>query len=204
MNGAPGQLLSGSNILNKVKIKFIYISLAFLLVALTNLPARAQKIYTKNGSTSFFSKSPLEDITAINNEVMSVMNQQTGEIQFAVLIKNFRFKKRLMEQHFNENYMESDKFPKALFKGRIDDISNTNFAADGTYPVTVSGELTIHGVTNPVTVKGEIRVKNGVISANSGFNISLADYRISIPALVKNNIAKTITITVSCIYNQKM
>ncbi len=187
-----------------MKTKIIYIGLAWLLVAFVRLPVAAQKIYTKNGSTSFFSKSPLEDITAINNEVMSVMNQQTGELQFAVLIKSFRFKKSLMEQHFNENYMESDKFPKALFKGRIDDISTINFSSDGTYPVTVSGDLTIHGVTNPLSAKGEIMVRNGVISARSGFSVTLADYRIRIPALVKNNIAKTITVTVSCLYNQKM
>ncbi len=164
----------------------------------------AQKIYTKNGSISFFSKTPLEDITAKNNEVMSVINQQTGEIQFSVLVKSFRFRKSLMEQHFNENYMVSDKFPRAIFKGLVADISSVNFNADGSYPVTVTGDLTIHGVTNKISSKADIQVKNGVISAQSAFNINLSDYRITIPAVVKNNIAKTIAITVSCIYNQKM
>jgi polyisoprenoid-binding protein YceI len=168
------------------------------------MPALAQRIYTKNGSISFFSKSPLEDITAENNEVTSVINQPTGEIQFSVLIRSFRFKKSLMEQHFNESYLESGKFPKALFKGRIDNISSVNFGADGTYPVTVSGDLTIHGVTNKVSANGEIFVKNAVVSAQSNFNITLADYKITIPSVVKNNIAKTIAITVSCLYNQKM
>ena len=102
-----------------------------------------QKIYTKNGSISFFSKSLLEDIAARNNEVMSVINQQTGELQFSVLIKSFRFKKSLMEEHFNEDYMESNKYPKAIFKG--------NFNADGNYPVTVNGDLTLHGITNKLT-----------------------------------------------------
>lgn len=172
--------------------------------ALPTCPPSRRKFTRKNGSISFFSKSPLEDITAKNNEVTSVINQQTGEIQFSVLIRSFRFKKSLMEQHFNENYLESDKFPKALFKGRMDDISTVNFGADGTYPVTVSGELTIHGVTNKVSSKGEILVKNAVVSAQSHFNITLADYKISIPAVVKNNIAKTIAVNVSCLYNQKM
>lgn len=176
----------------------------FLFCGFFSSPAMAQKIYTKNGSISFFSKSPLEDITAKNNEVMSVINQQTGEIQFSVLVKSFRFRKSLMEQHFNENYMESDKFPRAIFKGLVADISAVNFNADGSYPVTVTGDLTIHGVTNKISTKADILVKNGVISAKSAFNINLADYRISIPAIVKNNIAKTIAITVSCLYNQKM
>ena len=177
---------------------------AFVMIASASLPAVAQRVYTKNGSISFFSKSPLEDITAKNNEVMSVIDQQTGDIQFSVLIKSFRFKKSLMEQHFNESYMESDKFPKATFKGLMTDISGVNFTSDGTYPVTVSGDLTIHGVTNKVISKGDILVKNGIPAARSTFNINLADYKITIPAVVKNNIAKTIAITVSCLYNQKM
>jgi polyisoprenoid-binding protein YceI len=187
-----------------VKKNIIYHALAILLAASLSMPALAQKIYTKNGSIHFFSKSPLEDITAKNNEVTSVINQQTGEIQFSVLIKSFRFKKSLMEQHFNENYLESDQFPKALFKGRIENISSVNFGADVTYPVTVGGDLTIHGVTNKVSSKGDIMVKNSVVSAQSSFNITLADYKITIPSVVKNNIAKTIAITVSCLYNQKM
>jgi hypothetical protein len=174
------------------------------LAGFAGLPAVAQKIYTKNGTTSFFSTSPLEDITAKNNEVMSVINEQTGDIQFSVLIKGFRFKKSLMEQHFNEDYLESDKFPKASFKGTIMDVSKVNFSADGTYPVTVSGDLTIHGVTNKLVAKGDIQVKNGVPTAQSTFNITLADYNITIPALVRNNIARTIAVTVSCVYNQKM
>ena len=179
-------------------------SIPFMIMGLTSLPAVAQRIYTKNGSISFFSKSTLEEITAKNNEVMSVIDQQTGDIQFSVLIKSFRFKKSLMEQHFNENYLESDKFPKAVFKGLITDVSRVNFASDGTYPVTVSGDLTIHGVTNKVASTGDIEVKNGIPTAQSTFNISLADYKITIPAVVRNNIAKTIAITVSCVYNQKM
>lgn len=174
------------------------------MIATTCLPAAAQKVYTKNGSVSFFSKSPLEDITAKNNEVMSVMDQQTGDIQFSVLIKSFRFKKSLMEQHFNENYMESDKFPKAVFRGKIAELSMINFRSDGTYPVTIIGDLTIRGITNKVASKGELRVNKGVTAAHGNFNINLADYNISIPAVVKNNIAKTIAIEVTCVYNQKL
>lgn len=178
--------------------------LFFMISILAGTHAAAQKIYTKNGSISFFSKSPLEDITARNNEVMSVINQQTGEMQFSVLIKSFRFKKRLMEEHFNENYMESDKYPKAIFKGIIGDISKVNFNADGSYPVTVNGDLTLHGITNKITTKGIIVVKNGIANAQSTFNITLADYKINIPAVVKNNISTMIAVTVGCLYTQKI
>src|SRR5437868_4715809 len=91
----------------------------------------AQKVYTKNGNISFFSKSPIENISANNNQVMSVLSVPTGEMQFSVLIKSFHFEKALMEEHFNENYLESNKFPKAIFKGAVLDMSKINLAKDG-------------------------------------------------------------------------
>ena len=100
--------------------------------------------------------------------------------------------------------MESDKFPKAIFKGNIADLSRINFASDGSYKVKVTGDLTIHGVTNKITTDGDILVRGGVVSAQSTFNVTLSDYRVSIPAVVKNNIARTIAISVACTYNQKL
>lgn len=180
---------------------FFLITVVFLLVVST---AGAQKVYTKNGSVSFFSKSPLENISADNNQVMSVLNQQTGEMQFSILIKSFRFKKALMEEHFNENYLESDKYPKATFKGVVNNLSKINLAKDGSYSVQVSGDLTIHGVTNKVTAPGTITVKSGVANASGKFSVKLADYKVEIPKLVKDNIAEVIEITVACTYDQKM
>jgi polyisoprenoid-binding protein YceI len=181
--------------------KMIAAVIAFIAGSFT---VSAQKVYTKNGSISFFSKAPLENISADNNQVMSVLNQQTGELQFSVIIKSFKFKKALMEEHFNENYMESEKYPKASFKGNIGDLSKVNFAKDGSYNVTVSGDLTMHGVTNKVSAPGTISVKNGVASAISKFTLKLADYKISIPKLVKDNISETVEVTVNCDYNQKL
>lgn len=175
---------------------------ALLLVSAT--AATAQKYFTKNGNISFFSKTSMEDIKADNNQVLSVLNTQSGELQFSVLIKSFHFEKALMEEHFNENYMESTKYPKSTFKGSITDISSVHFATDGVYPVSVSGDLTIHGVTNKVTTKGKITVKSGKITGTCVFSVALADYRISVPKLVENNIAKTIEITVNSLYDQKM
>ena len=166
--------------------------------------AAAQKYYTKNGSISFFSKTSLENIKADNNQVMSVLNAQTGEIQFSVLVKSFRFEKALMEEHFNENYLESEKYPKATFKGNITDMSRVSLATDGMYTVSVTGDMTMHGVTKKLSTTGTITIKGGKVSAVSKFFVKLADYNISIPNLVKDNIAESVEVTVSSNFDQKM
>jgi len=185
-------------------MKTIRLTVATMMLFALALTVNAQKVYTKNGSISFFSKAPLENISADNNQVMSVLNQQTGELQFSVIIKSFKFKKALMEEHFNENYMESEKYPKASFKGTVADISKVNFAKDGNYNVTVAGDLTMHGVTNKVTAPGTITVKNGIPSAAGKFIVKLADYKVTIPKLVKDNISETVEISVNCDYTQKL
>jgi hypothetical protein len=164
----------------------------------------AQKYFTKNGTISFFSKTPLENISADNNQVVSVLDIQTGEFNFSLLIRNFHFKKALMEDHFNENYMESDKLPKATFKGTIAEPAKVDFVHDGSYNTTVTGDLTIHGITHNVSVPGTIVVKAGLVSANSKFMVKPGDYNISIPSLVKDNIAETIEVSVSCAYQNKL
>ncbi len=178
--------------------------LALIFAVPLCLAATAQKVYTKNGNISFFSKAPLENISADNNQVMSVLNTQNGDMQFSLIVKSFHFKKALMEEHFNENYMESDKFPKASFKGAISDMSKVNFSKDAIYNVMVNGDLTIHGVTKKVSAPGTISIKSGVPTANAKFLVKLADYNIAIPKLVKDNIAESVEITVSCNYDQKM
>ena len=169
--------------------------LSLLLILSTSQISLAQKVYTKNGTITFFSKSPLENITAINKQVMSVLNTENGDLQFSLLVKGFHFEKALMEEHFNENYMESDKFPKSTFKGIISNVASVDFTKEGEYAVSVSGDLTIHGVTQKVSVPGTIRVKNGNVSAVSTFKVKVADYNISIPKVVKDNIAEQIEIS---------
>ena len=105
-----------------------------------------------------------------------------------------------MQEHFNENYLESDKFPKSVFIGRIDDVSKVDFDKDAEYTVTVTGQLTIHGVTRTVTAPAILSVKNRVTIANATFNISLTDYKISIPSLVKDKISETVKIIVTLEY----
>ena len=161
----------------------------------------AQNTYfTKTGSVDFYSKESVEEIKAINKKATSILDKSTGSLEFSLLIKSFEFEKALMEEHFNENYMESDKFPKSTFKGTITNIKEVNFSKDGAYKVTVAGTLTIHGVSKQVTAPGTITIKGGKISSTSTFMILLADYNIAIPSVVKDKIAKDIKITVNCDY----
>jgi YceI-like domain len=166
--------------------------------------SQAQKFYTKNGLVSFFSATKMEDIKADNNQVLCVLNSQTGDLQFSILNTGFHFKKALMEEHFNENYIESAKYPKSSFKGTVADISKVNFTQEGTYPVTVKGDLSIHDVTKKITEKGSVIIKGGKINVSSKFMATLADYNIKIPGAVKNNISETIEITVNCNLDSKM
>ena len=177
--------------------KLFVLIIAIALVSFS----QAQTFLTRNGRITFFSKSPLENIEAINNEVTSILDLKKGELVFAALIKSFKFKKALMEEHFNENYMESNTFPKAIFKGNIINLNKINFNKDGSYPVTVKGNLTLHGVVKAMEVPGTINVTSGKISAASTFNIKLKEYNIKIPAAVENKIAETISLTVDCKYD---
>jgi hypothetical protein len=158
----------------------------------------AQKFYTKSGKISFFSSTSLENINATNKAAVCLLNTQTGELQFAVLLKGFEFKKALMQEHFNKDYVESDKYPKSEFKGQITNNNAVNYTTNGTYNVTAKGKLTIHGVTKDVETSGTITVKEGKITATSSFSITIADYNIVVPKLYRDNISSTIKISVDC------
>lgn len=165
--------------------------------------AGAQNFITKNGKISFFSKTDVEDIVAVNNQAVSIINSQTGSVQFSVMVNGFLFKKALMQEHFNENYLESDKYPKATFKGALTEMDKVNFKKDGIYNTTVTGDLNIHNVTNKVTVPAVITVKGNSISANATFKVKLDDYKITVPKVVENNISKTIELKVDCNYEAR-
>jgi hypothetical protein len=173
-----------------------------LVVASTlfSLNAFSQMYMTKSARVSFFSKAPLENIEAVNSEVTSYLDASKGELAFVGLIKGFKFKKALMEEHFNENYMESNTFPKTNFKGSINDLSKVNFNQNGTYNVTVKGDLTIHGVTKQIEAPGTITVANGKVSAKSKFSVRVKDYGIKVPPMYVNNIAEVVDITVDSKY----
>lgn len=174
--------------------------LATILTIFTTAAIHAQKYYTKTGKIYFdaTSSSSPEKIEATNRTATCVVDVSSGAIQFAVLMKGFEFERALMQEHFNENYVESHKFPKAEFKGKIKDNNEINYAKDGTYKVKVKGDLTIHGVTKEVEAEGKLIINSGKITAESVFSVKLSDFNISIPGLVADKIAKTATITVSC------
>jgi polyisoprenoid-binding protein YceI len=119
---------------------------------------------------------------------------------FLALIKSFHFDRALMEEHFNENYMESDKFPKSVFKGKITNLASVDLSKNGTYEVTVEGDLTIHDVTNKISSKGTVEVVSGGINANSKFKIVPEDYKIIIPGVVRDKFDKTMEVTVTMKY----
>ena len=159
------------------------------------------RYYTKNGKIFFTATSSLEKIEATNEKATSVIDVSTGGIEFAVLIKAFNFEKALMQEHFNENYAESDKYPKAIFKGNITNIKSIDLNKNGNYPVTAKGLFTLHGETKEILVDGVLTVKDGNITdGKSQFKILLKDYKIEIPSLVKDKISKDVQINVDLNY----
>jgi polyisoprenoid-binding protein YceI len=180
-------------------ILFVKQLLPLLIIAIMAIPAAAQKYITRTGKVTFFSSTPVENIEAVNNETAGVLDSKTGSVVFQVPIKSFKFEKRLMQDHFNENYMESDTYPKASFKGQIKEPGAIDFAKDGSYQIQAGGIFTIHGVSNTVTLPATLTVKNGTITVFSKFQIKPADYKIKIPSIVMANIAEVVDVTVNTI-----
>ncbi|MFN4235252.1 MAG: YceI family protein [Bacteroidia bacterium] len=162
----------------------------------------SQPIFTAVSSeVHFFSAAPLENIEATNKDAKSLLNTETKEVAVIIGIRQFKFEKPLMEEHFNENYMESDKYKTADFKGKINE--NIDFTKDGEYDVTVSGKLTIHGITQERTIPGKIIVNGKTIKVNSKFPVALKDHNIKIPRAVIQNIAESVDVTVNISYEPK-
>jgi polyisoprenoid-binding protein YceI len=175
---------------------------SFLLLALFSLTALSQshaqsKFMTKAGRVSFFSASPIEDIEAKNQQVAAVLDFAAGQLAFSVPIKGFVFKRTLMQEHFNENYLESDKFSKATFSGRFVHFDAATLATAGPHNVQVEGDLTLHGVTHHIQAPASVELKSGQLLAFAVFPVATADYNIEIPLLVRDKIAKIVTVRVA-------
>lgn len=175
--------------------------LASLLLLAGNL--YAQKYLTRTGKVTFFSSTSLENIEAFNNETACVLDAESGDFIIQVPVKSFKFDRSLMQEHFNENYMESDKYPKAEYKGTITDIKSVDFSKDGTYKVNTKGKLKMHGVTKDVSIPGTITVKGKSITAKAEFKVVPQDYNVEIPSIVSEKIAKEIEVTVNSIMESK-
>ncbi len=184
-------------------MKKILLTAACLTFGVTGM--FAQKYMTRTGKISFNATVPAspEKIEGVNNEVANIVDAKTGDVIFQVLVKSFKFERALMEEHFNENYMESDKFPKSDFRGKINDVASVNFSKDGTYNVKVSGKLTMHGVTKDVTVPGTVTVKGTSVILKAKFTLNLKEYNVVVPALVADKVAKDAVITLESTLAQK-
>ena len=174
---------------------------ATLLLTGTFVAQAQERYFTRTGYIAFFSETPMENIEAHNYKVTSVWDASTGAVEFAALIKAFEFEKALMQEHFNENYMESNTFPKATFKGTFSGVTADQLKKPGTYTVEVKGDLTMHGVTKPVATTGTIVVdQEGKVKAESTFVVSPEDHEIEIPGMVRDKIAKEIQVQVRIDY----
>lgn len=177
--------------------KLIFLMCSFAIIHFVNAQ---DKQFTKTGKINFDATAPKspENIDGINKSVICVLDTKSGAMQFAVMMKGFEFDRALMQEHFNENYVESNKFPKAEFKGTVTNNASVNYAKDGTYPVKVKGKLTMHGETKDVEADGKISIAGGKVAANADFSVPLEEYKISIPQLVADKVAKNAKIKVDC------
>tara|TARA_B100001142_G_scaffold313828_1_gene350687 strand:- start:131 stop:667 length:537 start_codon:yes stop_codon:yes gene_type:complete len=178
-----------------MKLKIIFL---FILV-----PLIARDIYfTRSGKVSFFSSTPIEDIKANNDQTTCVLDLETGDVSFRIPILGFNFPNGLMQEHFNENYMESDIYPNASFKGRIKNWGKIDLT-EASQEVTIDGTMEIHGVSKEISEKGRISLSKGNVIGYSNFQIMVADYDIEIPRLVRENIAKIINVDIELVLKKK-
>lgn len=172
---------------------FILVSLMFCF------QSRAQQYLTRTGFVGFYSKTPLENIIAENNQAFAAIDTAKHHIAFALLIKGFIFRKELMQEHFNENYAESDKYPKAEFNGTY--ICNRQIDKEGVYPIMVKGNLTLHGVTKSIEEPATLEIKSGSILANSSFKLKPEDFQMTIPSIVRDKIAREMNVKIQVTWN---
>ncbi len=171
-------------------------------ISLASLTVSAQKLVSSKTHIKFFSTTPAEDIEANNYKTVGTIDKSTGEFVFSVPMQSFEFEKSLMQEHFNgKKFLNTKANPKAKILGKIENISTVKFEEDGSYPVDVSGDLTINGVTKAIKQKATIKVEDGKIALNSKFNITLADFEVAFKkGKPSTNIAKTVEVTVEAIY----
>jgi len=176
-----------------MKTKFFSI----VLICLISATVFGQKLITKNGTIEINDKTPLFTIEAKNNMVAAVLDEQTGDLIVSTLVKSFKFREALVEEHFNENYMETSKFPKASFKGKITNIKSIDFKKDGEYSAVIEGELTIHGTTNKIKENAKFIIKGGKVTGKCQLHVSLAAYKVKIEESYKDRISDDVLLTIN-------
>lgn len=162
-----------------------------------SLPLVAQQYRLESSQVSFFSSAPIEDIKAVSSQTRSLLNLENGEIAFLLPIRSFEFDKQLMQEHFNENFMESEKYPDASFKGTL---SGYEKDKKGKQRVTARGEMSIHGVRRPIAAIGSLQLKGNELYIEATFPLKVADFAIEIPQLLFYNIAEEVEVTLNATY----
>jgi polyisoprenoid-binding protein YceI len=178
-----------------MKLKLFFI--LALLLFITSIYAQDVFI-TPNAKVSFHSKTPIEDIDGTSNKVASVLNIKTKQVFFKIQNTTFQFKEKLMQEHFNENYMESDKFPTSDFNGKI--LDEIDLTKTGSYKVTIVGILNIHGKKKEYKVPGTILSNANGMTLTSVFKIKLADHGVEIPTIVFTKIAEQLDLEITANY----
>ncbi len=170
-------------------------SLTVLALMIFAFTAKSQLYRAETCEVSFFSKTSMEDIDAMNRIEKPLLDSKSGTIAFKIHNTSFKFKSALMEEHFNENYMESDKYPESTFQGKINE--KVDYCKNGEYDVTVTGKMNMHGVTKDETYKGKLSVKDGKVIIHCKFIVKLKDYKIKVPTVVAYNVAEEIEVTIN-------
>ena len=172
--------------------------LSCVFILLLHFKAVSQKrFFSEKSNITFFSEGVIEEIKASNTKVTSILDLQSGEVAYLLSPKDFQFEKKLMQVHFNEKYMESEKFPRSTFKGKIlgHDASSTNLQQ-----VKAVGQLSIHGVTRDVNIPGTLQIEGNTVTLKAKFMVKLIDYNIKVPQIVWQNIAQEVEVSVNFLY----
>lgn len=189
----PAHLIADHKIFH-MKNHFLILSFIFI-----SFYSTAQVFLSTGGKCSFFSSTPVENIDAHSESLNSVLNTKNNEIQFKVPLTSFHFKKALMQEHFNEKYVESAKYPFAIFKGKINE--TIDYTKDGSYSITATGIFNMHNADKAHTEKGKLMIKNGVITIEGNFKVYLKDHNIEVPNIVVANISEVIDVNFTSIYS---
>ncbi|HCW08129.1 MAG TPA: YceI family protein [Cytophagales bacterium] len=178
---------------NKSFSRTLLLTLFLLLVFGASSLTAQKKFSVENGEISFTSNAKLELINASSKKIQGIIDPATNSFAFIVKVKSFEgFNSNLQQQHFNDKYMESDKYYDATFTGKI--IDPIDFTKDGVYEVRAKGNLVVHGKKQTRIIPGKIQIEKGIVSINSSFNVPLADHDIQIPQIVSEKVATEIIV----------
>jgi polyisoprenoid-binding protein YceI len=179
--------------------QLVYFSAFLFFVVLQNNQAYSQKFLTKTGHAYFMSHTDAIDIDGNNHQIAAIADAETGDLVVIVLIKAFEFTLATADKHFNETYMESDEYPKAVFKGNVPLLKGLNLITNTEYNAVTEGKLTIHGVTKDVRKEGKLIVRDGNIKIECDFNVLIADYDIKVPKSVENRVAQQVDVKIDMV-----